>query len=176
MLRLTSLAVTDRDDNPPSSLWTNTEFLSLWKQHTEFLWGHWGFTVSARPVSSCLRLLWNLHQIFHSVFLMLQTNGTACLQRRSSSPPQVRCTMWAALRCSWAVRPWVFPHRSSPGRRWVPLFKMYNCFQKSYCSRVKSKTGYKLWQTSCFCCGNNKSESWRWNLRGGGQFHSCSLQ
>lgn len=140
MLPLNSLAVTDSDNNPPSSLWTNREFLSLWKATVIsltanciplgslriYFWSTTCFILFEAPMKS---RVYNLHHIFHSFFLMfkLQTNavtGTICLQLHSSSHLQVRCLMLLALRCIWAVKLWVFPHLSSPGRRLV--FKMYN--------------------------------------------------
>lgn len=63
--------------------------------------------------------VYDLHHIFHSNSKLMLCQW---LQLHSSSHLQVRCTMLPALRCTWAVKPWVFPHLSSPGKRFVSLF------------------------------------------------------
>lgn len=80
--------------------------------------------LNSSEVTEALPLIMTCFILSESV-LMFKLKLMLCwwLQLHSSSHLQVRCTMLPALRSTWAVKPWVFPHLSSPGKRFVSLFK-----------------------------------------------------
>lgn len=75
-------------------------------------------------IMTCFVLPGSMICITFSMFWCSNSKLMLCqwLQLPASSHLQVRCTMLPALRSTWAVKPWVFPHLSSPGKRSVSLF------------------------------------------------------